>query len=113
MHVSIYGPACGFSPAQIDELTLGQAIAALWTATERLVVQVVDELHQHSTVSDATWAALSVHWPPAQIVELILSAGFYRMAALFLNSTGVPLEVGAQRFPPGLAQAAAPQAQLP
>ena len=113
MHVSIYGPACGFSPAQIDELTLGQASAALWTATERLMVQVVDELHQHSTVSDATWAALSVHWPPAQIVELILSAGFYRMAALFLNSTGVPLEVGAQRFPPGLAQAAAPQAQLP
>ena len=57
MHVSIYSPAWGFGPAQIDELTLGQASMALWTATERRVVQVVDELHQHSTVSDATWAA--------------------------------------------------------
>lgn len=108
MHVSIYGGPCGFSDAQIDELTRGELSAALWTERERLIVRAVDELHHHSTVSDATWTQLAAHWPPAQIVELILSSGFYHMAAFFLNSVAVPLEEGAERFPPGIAQAAVP-----
>lgn len=113
MHVSIYGEPCGLSREQVDELTLGQPSAGLWTDTERLVVRMVDELHRHHTVSEATWAQMSAHWPPAQIVELILSAGFYQMAALFLNSTAVPLEDGAERFPAGLAQAAVPAGATP
>ncbi len=113
MHVSIYGGPCGFSAAQIAELTQGQASAELWTEQERLVVRMVDELHHHSTVSDATWQALSAHWPPAQIIELILSSGFYHMAAFFLNSVAVPLEDGAERFPAGITQAAVPEGPVP
>lgn len=108
MHVSIYGQRCGFTPEQIAALTQGSADAALFTEAERLVVRAVDELHHHSTVSDSTWQQLQALWPPAQIVELILAAGFYHMAAFFLNSMAVPLEDGAQRFPPGISQAAVP-----
>ncbi len=110
MHVSIYGDKCGLSAAQIAELTQGTPSAALWTDKERLIVQAVDELHHHSTVSDTTWAALRAHWPEPQIVELILSTGFYTMAAMFLNSVAVPLEDGAERFPAGIVQAAVPAA---
>jgi len=108
MHVSIYGEACGLSAAQIAQLTQGTPDDALWTPRERLVVQVVDELHHHSTVSDTTWAALQSHWPPAQILELILATSFYHMAAFVLNSMAVQLEQGAERFPPGLEQARVP-----
>lgn len=108
MHVSIYGESCGLSSEQIAELTQGMPGEALWTPRERLIVQVVDELHHHSTISDATWRALQSHWPPAQILELILSTSFYHMAAFLLNSMAVPLEQGAERFPPGLEQARVP-----
>ena len=108
MHVSIYAEKCGLSEAQVMELTVGQPGEALWTEKERVIVRVVDELHHHSTVSDATWAAMCTHWPEDQRVELILSSAFYHMAAFFLNSTAVPLEKGARRFPPGMAQASVP-----
>lgn len=113
MHVSIYAERCGLSEAQVLELTLGPVSPplseALWTEKERVIVRMVDELHAHSTVGDATWQALRAHWPHDQIVELILASSFYHMAAFFLNSTGVPLEEGARRFPPGLMQAEVPE----
>ena len=90
------------------ELTIGKPGEALWTEKERVIVRMVDELHHHSTVGDATWAAMCTHWPEDQRVELILSSAFYHMAAFFLNSTAVPLETGARRFPPGMAQASVP-----
>lgn len=109
MHVSLYAERCGLTAAQIEDLTLAaRPSAALWSERERCVIAMVDELHHHSTISDATWAALRGHWPEDQIVELILSSGFYHMAAFFLNSMAVPLEEGAERFPEGLVQAHVP-----
>jgi len=109
MHVSIYAERCGLSEAQVMELTCGTVPSeSLWTAKERLIVRMVDELHHHSTVSDGTWAALQAHWPRDQVVELVLASSFYHMAAFFLNSMAVPLEHGARRFPPGVVQARVP-----
>ncbi len=114
MHVSIYAQRCGLDADQITDLTLAATPSAtLWTEAERCIVQMVDELHHHSTVSDATWAAMRQHWPEDQIIELILSSSFYHMAAFFLNSTAVPLEDGAMRFPPGLSQARVPGDSVP
>ncbi len=108
MHVSIYAERCGLTQMQIADLTQGDAENDRWTPRERLIVRMVDELHRHSTVADSTWAGMREHWPNDQIVELILSAGFYRMAAIFLNTAAVPLEDGSARFPPGLVQARVP-----
>ena len=109
MHVSIYAERCGLTAEQVRDLTLGPTASnTLWTEAERCIVRMVDELHHHSTVSDATWAQMRRHWPDDQIVELILASSFYHMAAFFLNSTAVPLEDGAARFPAGLAQANVP-----
>jgi alkylhydroperoxidase family enzyme len=113
MHVSIYAAKCGLSDAQVQELTLLRSWRdldpALWTQAERLIVRMVDELHLHSTVSDATWAGLQAHWPQPQVIELLFASAFYHMAAFFLNSAAVPLEEGSQRFPAGVAQAEAPE----
>lgn len=109
MHVSIYAERCGLDEAHVRELTCApgwDALSpALWTEAERLIVRMVDELHEHSTVADATWEGLCAHWPQQQVVELIFSSAFYHMAAFFLNSAAVPLENGSERFPAGLAQA--------
>lgn len=112
MHVSIYGAKCGLDAAQIGELTQcaswSDLSEARWSGPERLIVRMVDELHHHATLSDATWSQMSVHWPRQQVIELIFASSFYHMAAFFLNSAGVPLEDGSERFPPGVSQAAVP-----
>jgi alkylhydroperoxidase family enzyme len=112
MHVSIFGGKCGLGEAQIHELTLCKSWLdlndALWTPAERLIVRMVDELHHHSTLSDATWEQMAAHWPKEQVIELIFSSSFYHMAAFFLNGAAVPLEDGAMRFPSGLTQAKVP-----
>ncbi|WPB56072.1 carboxymuconolactone decarboxylase family protein [Xylophilus sp. GOD-11R] len=112
MHVSIYADKCGLSDAQIHELTCcaswTELSEGLWTQAERLVVRMVDELHRHSTLSDAAWRELNATWPQEQVMELIFSSSFYHMAAFFLNSAAVPLEAGQARFPAGVSQAAVP-----
>jgi len=112
MHVAIYGEPCGLDDVQVEDLTRAPDAAALthagWTAPERLIVRMVDELHRHSTLSDATWRGLEQHWPRTQAIELIFASSFYHMAAFFLNSAAVPLEDGSRRFPPGIDQASVP-----
>ena len=109
MHVSIYASKCGLSAEQIRELTHStgweQLTPSLWSESERLIVRMVDELHHHSTVSDATWQALSAAWPQDQVIELIFASSFYHMAAFFLNAAAVPLEEGSERFAHPMAQA--------
>ena len=109
MHVSIYASKCRLDAAQVHDLTCcsdWQSLSAdRWTPQERLIVRMVDELHRHSTIADATWEGLSAHWPQDQVIELIFSSAFYHMAAFFLNSAAVPLEHGSERFPAGVAQA--------
>ncbi len=114
MHVSIYGERCGLSDASIRELTLCRSWRdlsdSLWTPSECLIVRMVDELHEHCTVSDDTWQRMSAIWPREQVIELIFSSSFYHMAAFFLNSAAVPLEDGQQRFPEGISPAEVPSA---
>jgi 4-carboxymuconolactone decarboxylase len=52
-------------------------------------------------VSDDTWAALSTRWSDAELVELLVVAGFYRLVSGFLNSAGVELDPGVPGFPDG------------
>lgn len=109
MHVSIYAAKCGLSAEQVGELTQGagweRLSPTLWSESDRLIVRMVDELHHHSTVSDATWQALSATWPQDQVIELIFASSFYHMAAFFLNAAAVPLEEGSERFAHPMAQA--------
>ena len=114
MHVSIYGEKCGFTEAQVQDLTCTPSWqgldARLWSPTERVIVRMVDELHRHSTVADETWQQLNATWPKEQVMELLFAASFYHMAAFFLNTAAVPLEDGSRRFPSCTAQAAVPAA---
>jgi alkylhydroperoxidase family enzyme len=112
MHVSIYAEQCGLSEAHIMELTLGNPSERLWTVTERAIIRMVDELHHHCTVSDTTWSLLQARWSHAEVVQLILAASFYHMAAFFLNSMAVPLEQGSRRFPADLVQAEVPNSAV-
>jgi 4-carboxymuconolactone decarboxylase len=59
---------------------------------EQALLALADELHSSDDVSDATWAVLSADWGPADLVELVTLAGFYRLLAGFLNVMRVPVD---------------------
>lgn len=93
----------------VDEIRAVSDETATWSAAEGSVLRAVDELCSDDCVSDATWAALSDGRTDAQLMELLLLIGFYRMNAGMLNSLGVQPEAGR----PPLGQAPEPPAARP
>ena len=63
-------------------------------------MQLVDELHDTGTVSDALWAKLAAEWDAAQLVELIATVGFYHLVSFTANALGVELEDVRRAVPP-------------
>jgi 4-carboxymuconolactone decarboxylase len=59
---------------------------------DRAVIALADELHEDSKVSSKTLAALEKSFSAAELVELILAAGFWHMMAGFLKTGEIPLD---------------------
>jgi alkylhydroperoxidase family enzyme len=83
-HVPIARRA-GLTAAEIDSIRTGDPADAV----DRLVVRVVDELDECSTVSDATWSTLREHFQERQILDLIFTIGCYQVLAVAVNTLGV------------------------
>jgi alkylhydroperoxidase family enzyme len=96
-HVGIVGRARdhGLDPPRIAEGPL----SPVWNDLERLLLQAADELYRDSVVSDRTWTALSPMLDPELLVSAIYTASDYRAISMSLNTYGVQLEAGNERFP--------------
>jgi alkylhydroperoxidase family enzyme len=70
-----------------------------WSEREATLMRAVDELHEDSRISDATWEALSAEYDEKQLIELALLIGQYHMVAFALNSLGVELDEGLEPLP--------------
>ena len=99
VHVTAFGKAAGFSDADnaaiADPASRGQGLAY----RDGLLLRLVDELHDSSTVSDALWEELAVLWTQPQLIELLMLAGWYHAISYVCNATRVPLERWAARWP--------------
>ena len=82
-----------------DEITALTGDEGQWSDDDRALVAMADELHADDCVSDATWERLAGRWDEAELVELLVLAGFYRLVSGFLNSAGVQLDEGVPGFP--------------
>jgi 4-carboxymuconolactone decarboxylase len=69
--------------------------------TDRAVLQLADELHEHAEVTRSTWAVLEKAFTSEELVELLLIAGFWRMAAGFVKSAKIRLDAGVPSWPEG------------
>jgi len=70
-----------------------------WSAGEAAVLQAVDELHDHATVSDATWSALAEHYDVQQRMDLVFAIGQYHLVSFALNAFGVERDDGVTGVP--------------
>lgn len=71
-------------------------------ATERSVLQATDETLDAGTISTETWAACADAFAgdDAQLVELVVAIGNWRLFSSLLRSLDVPLEDGTAPWPP-------------
>lgn len=70
-----------------------------WADADRDLVAFSDELCATNSVTDQTWSRLAARWSDAEMIELIVVAGFYRLVSGFLNATGVEREPGVAGWP--------------
>jgi alkylhydroperoxidase family enzyme len=99
VHVAIFAEAARLTRDEIRATVHGDADAPCWSEAETALVAAVDALHHRATLSDAEFAALSVHFDSDKILEIILLCGFYRTVSCLANSLALPLEASAARFP--------------
>ncbi len=88
----IIGRRCGITEAEIEMVKDGAD--AGWGERDRLLIVAADQLHDHTTISDPVWQALSAHYSTEQMLDLIATVGNYHVVAMFLNATGVQLDEG-------------------
>jgi 4-carboxymuconolactone decarboxylase len=72
-----------------------------YSKTDLAVLQLADELHEHAEVTRSTWAVLEKAFARDELVELLLIAGFWRMAAGFVKSAKTALDAGVSSWPEG------------
>lgn len=85
-----------------DEIVgLAESGTGGWNPMDTALVSMVDELCEDDAVSEETWQQLSDRWSDAELLELLVLAGFYRLVSGVLNGVGVALEPGKPGWPDG------------
>jgi alkylhydroperoxidase family enzyme len=99
VHVLFFAERAGLTPAQVAALTHGSAADPCWTdERDRLLVEAVDQLHDHADVHDELWARLAVVFDEPQLLDLLMLCGWYHAISFTARAARVALEPGAPRF---------------
>jgi len=89
----VVGRAVGLSDDDVRRVADGPD-ADGWTAAEAAALRATDELHDRSTITDATWAALGEHFTPEQVLDLVFLVGNYHIVSFALNACRVERDDG-------------------
>ncbi len=99
VHAVAFGKPLGFSDEQLASTARGGPDDPVWSEVERAVMQLADELHDGADVTEDTFAELERHFTTAQIIELVVTSGWYHTISFVINAARVPLEPWAARLP--------------
>jgi alkylhydroperoxidase family enzyme len=99
VHVAAFAQAAGLTPEQNRAIADPSADDASLSERDRLLVALVDQLHETAHVTDELWGQLAQHWNTQQLLELLMLAGWYRAISYVCNAARVPLESWGARLP--------------
>ena len=90
-HVPI-AQAMGATPAQVAALERGDIAADAFDPLEQAVLRFTTEVVREVRASEPTFAELARRLSAQEIVELIVTVGYYMMIARLLETTAVDLD---------------------
>lgn len=99
VHVAFFGERVALTPEQVRATVRGDADDDVWSDEEKLLIRLVDELHDSAHISDELWSALAACFTTEQIFELIALVGFYHTVSFFANGLRLTPEAYAAPFP--------------
>jgi alkylhydroperoxidase family enzyme len=99
VHIAFFAARAELSEAQVASLTRGGPDDPCWDSMrDRLLIRLVDELHERSDLDDDLWSALRIEFSEDQLMELLLLCGWYHAISFVARGARVPLEEGVPRF---------------
>jgi 4-carboxymuconolactone decarboxylase len=101
VHAVAFAGSVGLTGEQIAATVNGTPDDPAWSESDALLVRVADELHDTCEVSDDLWAALAQRYSDDQLLELVITAGWYRLVPYVINAARIEREPWAARFPAG------------
>jgi 4-carboxymuconolactone decarboxylase len=93
-HVGI-AKALGIDDEQIAAVQRGDLQATCLDPDARILLRFTHEVLQQPRADDDTFAALRDHFPPRQIIELLLVIGNYHMLARIMTTLDIDLDPAA------------------
>jgi len=99
VHVVAYARPLGFSEDQIVATVDRASDDPAFTARQALLVRLADALHEKAAVPDDLWRDIEKIWTAEQLIELLVTAGFYHIVSFLTNALRVEGEEWAERFP--------------
>lgn len=87
------GKAAGLTTEEIALIAQGSS-AGGFSEHETAIIKAVEELQVHSTITDATWAALAKTWSEGQLIEMPIMVGTYQILGWMQAITEQPLWEG-------------------
>jgi alkylhydroperoxidase family enzyme len=85
VHVAFFQQRASLTPEQVRATVRGNADDPVWSGEERLLIRLVDELHDSASISDELWNALAATFSLDQVLESIALTGFYHTVSFFAN----------------------------
>jgi alkylhydroperoxidase family enzyme len=98
VHVTFFAEKAELTQDQIRATARGAADEEVWSRRDALILRLADVLHETATIEDELWGELKAEFRDAQLLELIVLAGFYHTVSFLTNALRLPLEPGAARF---------------
>src|SRR5882762_3133986 len=99
VHVAFFAERVKLTPEQVRATARGDGAELGWSAEERLLIRLVDELHDSASITDALWKELSAAFSLEQIFEAIALVGFYHTVSFFANGLKLAPESFAAALP--------------
>jgi 4-carboxymuconolactone decarboxylase len=99
VHATAFADSVGLSAEQVAATAAGRADGPAWSGSDRLLIRLADELYESDGIGDGLWDELADTWSSAQLLELIVTAGWYRTLSYVINAAHIRQEPWATRFP--------------
>lgn len=99
VHTAFFADRVALTPEQVRATVRGDANDPAWSQEEKLLIRLVDELHDAADISDQLWKDLATAFSIEQIFELIALAGFYHTVSFFANALRLQAESYATPLP--------------
>lgn len=99
VHATSYGVRVGITDEQMASAAVGSPSDDCWSDHDRLVLTLVDQLHDTSHVTDELFNQLHTVFEVDQLLEMMMLAGWYHSICYVANGFNVANEDNAPTFP--------------